>query len=254
MKIISIANQKGGVGKTTTTMNLAAGLVKKGFQVLTIDLDPQANLSEYLGYEPNSQPTIYDLMLGITQNQIIDPALAICESAEGIEYIPSNISLAGMESTLASVMFRERILLNILSNDLFKKYDYIIIDCSPTLGVLLTNALSASHSVLIPVQAHKFAVDGLGQLTAVIEMVKNNINNALSIDGIILTMADNTNMTKAIKEALQEAYGNLLFDTNISRSVSATNSTADQVSLVSYKNKLGQEYMNLVQELIERGV
>ncbi|MEA4895783.1 MAG: AAA family ATPase [Oscillospiraceae bacterium] len=254
-KVISVANQKGGVGKTTTTLNLAAGLVQKGKKTLAIDFDPQKNLSDYLGFEPDDGITIADLMLSAAQGTQLDPQPAIRTNKEGIDFIPSNIKLSSADMFLAQAMFREQTLKHILSSPAFEIYDYILIDCLPSLGILLTNALIASDSLIIPVQAQKFALDGIDALLSAYDFVKNYANHDLTIDGILLTMADGTNMSKAVEEALQERFPNELFRTRISRSVEATNSSYVQASLISSRNsKLGVQYKSLVEELLRKEV
>ena len=251
-KIISIANQKGGVGKTTTTLNLAAGLVQKGKKTLVIDFDPQKNLSDYLGFEPDGGISIADLMLSAAQGSDLDPKPAIRTNKEGIDFIPSNIKLSSADMFLAQAMFREQTLKRILASPVFNDYDYILIDCLPSLGILLTNALIASNSLIIPVQAQKFALDGIDALISAYELVKNCANRDLRIDGFILTMADGTNMAKAVEEALQERFPNETFRTRISRSVGATNSTYYQSSLIANRSsKLGAQYRNLVDEFLD---
>lgn len=256
MKVISIANQKGGVAKTTTAMNLAAGLVRKGKTVLCIDFDPQSNLSDYLGYKAQDNlPTISELMVATATMQRIDVGLAIRHNDEGIDYIPASIMLSSADVFLSQVMCREQILKRILSVPEIQSYDYVLVDCLPSLGILLTNALTASDAVLIPVQAQKFSLDGLSQLAQVIDMVKTQINPQLAICGVLLTMADNTNMSRAVEEALHGMFGDKVFSTKIRRSIEAANSTYEHRSLVSRpKSKLGSEYMAVVEELLERGV
>lgn len=254
-KIICIANQKGGVGKTTTTLNLAAGLVKKGKKTLVIDYDPQKNLSDYLGFEQDGGITIADLMLGAAQGMIPDPQPAIRTNKEGIDFIPSNIKLSSADMFLAQAMFREQLLKNILNSPAFDGYDYILIDCLPSLGILLTNALIASDSLVIPVQAQKFALDGIEALLLAYELVRKCANPNLKIEGFLLTMADGTNMAKAVDESLQEQFPKETFKTKISRSVEATNSTYAQVSLISSRSsKLGRQYEALVDEILDRNV
>lgn len=252
-KIISIANQKGGVGKTTTTLNLAAGLVQKGKKTLVIDYDPQKNLSDYLGFEPDEGITIAELMLAVAQGTAIDAKAAIRTNKEGIDFIPSNILLSSADMFLAQAMFREQIMKNVFSDPAFENYDYILIDCLPSLGVLLTNALMASDSVIIPVQAQKFALDGIDALLSAFELVKKCGNRNIEIEGFVLTMADGTNMSKAVEETLFERFPDAAFNTKISRSVEATNSTYVQTSLISSRNsKLGKQYEALVDELLTR--
>lgn len=256
-KIIAIANQKGGVGKTTTAVNIAAGLVKKGKKSLGIDLDPQANMSEYLGYNNEALYNISDLMVAAANNNLSSNQIenSIIHNGEGIDYIPSDIKLASADLFLSNVMCREQVLKRILKREEFSQYEYIIIDCLPSLGILLTNALAAADSIIIPVQTQKFALDGLVQLEQVYDMVKYNVNPDIEIDGVILTMVDNTNMSKAVELALENKYGEKLFVTRIHRRVEATNSTYDQKSLVSIQNSvLGAEYISLTQEILERSM
>ena len=255
-KIISIANQKGGVGKTTTALNLAAALKQKGNKVLLVDFDPQANLSEYLGFRyDKNKPTISTLMSNLVSGNQMDPAHSIYRSAEGLHYIASDIQLSSAEIFLINAMSRETVLKRILRVEDLEKYDYIIIDCLPSLGILMVNALAASDYVIAPVQAQKFALDGISLFLNAFKMVKANLNPELKLAGILLTMYDNTNMAKAVRETLNEQFQDLLFKTTISRSVEATNSTYEQKSLVSSKNsKLGKQYMEFTEEFLERGV
>lgn len=253
-KIISIANQKGGVGKTTTALNFAAGLQRVGKKVLLVDLDPQSNLSQYLGYEPDGKPTISDLMSAAAAGQTVDVTGCIRTGSEGIDFIPSHISLSSADFFLIQTMNREQVLRRILRSFELAEYNYILIDCLPSLGILLINALAASDSLIIPVQAQKFALDGLDLLLNVYSMVKQNINPTLAVDGILITMADNTNMAHAVEDALADRFKEKVFDTKISRSVEAANSTFAMQSLVSMKHsKLGQEYALAAVELLERG-
>lgn len=252
-KVIAIANQKGGVGKTTTALNIAAGLVKVEKKVLLVDLDPQGNLSQYLGFEPDGNPTVSELMSCAVSGNPLKASDCIRTSKENIDYIPSHITLSSADFFLITAMNREQVLKKVLSDEALSAYDYIIIDCLPSLGILLVNALAASDSVLIPVQAQKFALDGLDLLLDIYSMVKANINSLLEIEGVLITMADNTNMSKAVCAELAERFADKVFSTRISRSVEATNSTYEQKSLVATKSsRLGREYIAVTQELIDR--
>lgn len=252
-KIISIANQKGGVGKTTTAFNIAAGLVKANKKVLCIDFDPQGNLSEYLGYDRNEQITIANLMTAVVSGQPINPREAIIKNSEGIEYIAADISLASADLFLAGAFLREQVLKQVLSHESLSEYDYIIIDCLPSLGILLTNALTASTDIIIPVQTQKFAFDGLNALLQMYKIVKSRINPQLKISGILLTMTDNTNMSKNIEKKMETDFDGIVFKTKIKRSVEAVNSSEAQKSLISRKNsKLGIQYGAVVCEIMEK--
>lgn len=255
--VIAIANQKGGVGKTTTCMSLGAALAKLDKSVLLIDLDPQGNLSEYLGFSDvecsDELPTIATLLshkaMGLDD---ILPEDAILQHVEGLDYIPANISLCNCEQQLFNTMSRETVLRRVL-DDLTEYYHYILIDCQPSLGVLTLNAFAAATSVIVPVQAQKFAVDGLSSLLGTLRQVQQSINPALQLEGIVQTMTDRTVMSKAVSQVLQNYYGELLFKAVISKSVEAANSTYTRRSLVSYSNKLGEEYAQLAAELVARG-
>lgn len=253
-KIISIANQKGGVGKTTTTLNLGVALALQGKSVLLIDLDPQANLTKYAGIDDSEKPTISDLLKGqIGMGERINIEGCIRYShINDIEYIPSDINLANADLYLAGVLSRETLLKRILNNDIIKNYDYVIIDCNPSLGVLLMNALTASDGVIIPVQTQDFAFDGLTALTNIITQIKSTINPELEIIGVLATMVDNTNVSKRVIEDLKKEYGDKLFTTVIHRATQAVESTNKHKSLCLFtKSKLGDEYKALATELIQ---
>lgn len=256
-KIISIANQKGGVGKTTTAMNVGVALRLTGKRVLLIDLDPQANLSTYLGFDntDDEQPTISHLMMtAIGQMKKLDDVKKYIRHNElnDIDFIPSDINLANADCYLSGVISRETVLKRMLTSELVGDYDYIIIDCLPSLGVLLMNALVASSGVIIPVQAQKFAFDGLGMLNSIFEQVKSTLKPELELVGVLPTMVDHTNASKRVVEKLKENYCDKLFDTVIHRATEATESTNKQKSLCLYKNRLGEEYKAVAAEIAER--
>ncbi|MEM5781278.1 MAG: AAA family ATPase, partial [Lawsonibacter sp.] len=218
-----------------------------------VDLDPQGNLSEYLGYVPDNMPTITELLLAAVQGQTLDPAEAIHENDESVGYIPANIKLSGAELFLAQAMFREQMLKRVLSSPSLLSYNYILIDCLPSLGGLLSNALVASNSIIVPVQAQKFSLSGLEDLMAIYRTVKEQANPSLSIAGVLLTMVDRTSMAREVENVLREQYPDEMFDTVISRSVEATNSTYEQKTLINTKgSKLGEQYKAVVKELWEK--
>lgn len=254
-KIISIANQKGGVAKTTTAMNLGVALRLQGKQVLLIDLDPQANLSAYLGYvNPDGLPTINDLMmLTIGIGEKVNKFYGIRHSSiNNIDFIPSDINLANADFYLSSALSRETVLKRMLTDELINNYDYIIIDCLPSLGILLMNALTASDGVIIPVQTQEFAYAGLGMLNNVIEQVQNTLKPELQIIGILPTIVENTNASKSVLGKLQNNYQDKLFNTVIHKATKATESTAKMKSLCLNKNRLGEEYKALAEEVCKR--
>lgn len=211
-KTIAIANQKGGVGKTTTTVNLGIGLANEGKRVLLIDCDAQASLTESLGYRnPDDMDiTLSTLMQKVIEEQPIAADEGILHHAEGIDVVPANIELSGMETALINIMNRERVLKDYI-NQVKSNYDYVLIDCTPSLGMLTVNALTAANEVIIPVQAHFLPAKGLEQLMKTVSKVKRHINPKLKIGGILLTMLDSrTNFAKEISSLIRDTYGKIL--------------------------------------------
>ena len=255
--VIAISNQKGGVSKTTTAFNLGACLaLGHNKKVLLVDNDPQANLSEYLGYEPDGMPTITQLIVstcvgnGVTADTV-KTAIRHSESAN-VDYIPADINLASSESLMATAISRETILKRILSDSVTSAYDYVIIDCLPSLSSLLINALTAADKVLIPVQTQKFSLDGLQALDALFQQIKTAINPNICYLEILPTMVDRTKVSHSAMDTLKEKYGDMVLNTFISKSVEAPKSAESGIPLCMTDCKLGTEYKNLTMEVLER--
>ena len=255
--VISISNQKGGVGKTTTAVNLGIGLIKEGKKVLLIDADPQGSLTASLGYgQPDEiEVTLATILRKIISEQEPDPDEGILQHDEGVDLLPGNIELSVMELTMANAMSRELILKEYIETQR-SKYDYIIIDCMPSLGTMTINALVASDVVLIPVQSAYLPVLGLQQLIKTIYMVKKRLNKMLRIGGILLTMVDKrTNYARDIIEMVKETYEGVLpvYDCMIPTSVKAAESSAEGISIYTHANncKVSDAYKELTREVLK---
>ena len=256
MKIIALANQKGGVGKSTTTINLGVGIAKRGKKVLLIDADSQGNLTTMLGIR---QPDELSATLATNLEKIIlDKPLnkteGIVKCSEGVDLLPSNIELSGLEAALVNTMSRETVLRNCLKV-LREKYDYIIVDCSPSLGMLTINSLAFADTVLIPVQAQYLSMKGLEQLIRTIFKVKMHINKKLEISGILITMANmRTNYSKELVALLHQNYDGKLhiFQEYIPMSIKAAEISAEGTSIYIHdKNgKVAKAYESFVQEVL----
>lgn len=255
--IISISNQKGGVSKTVTSFNLGACLaINHEKKVLLADIDPQANLSEYLGYEPDGKPTMTQLIMtacmgNAVSAEIVKTAVRYSERSK-TDYIPADINLASTESLMSTAISRETILKRILSDEVTENYDFVIIDCLPSLGSLLINALTAANKVLIPVQTQKFSMDGLQALEALIEQIKSAVNSKISYLGILPTMVDRTKVSQNALQTLSEKYDSKILNTYISKSVEAAKSTETGIPLCLTGSKLGIEYKKLTTEVLKK--
>ncbi len=255
-KVIAVANQKGGVGKTTTTSNLGIGLVNQGKRVLLIDADAQGSLTASLGFsEPDKiNISLATIMANLINEVEMEPEYGILKHDEGIDLMPGNIELSGLEVSLVNVMSRERILCNYIEQER-EKYDYILIDCMPSLGMITINALAAADSILIPVQAAYLPVKGLEQLIKTIGKVKRQINPKLEIEGILLTMVDNrTNFARDISNLLIENYGDRvkIFKNSIPMSVRAAEISAEGISIYKHEpnGKVADAYHSLTEEVL----
>ena len=256
-KIISVSNQKGGTGKTTTTVNLGIGLARAGEKVLLIDADPQGSMTASLGYiEPDDiNITLATVMMAMINDEEIDSEEGILHHEEGVDLLPANIELSGLEVSLVNVMSRETLLKTYLET-VRDRYDYILIDCMPSLGMLTINALVAADSVVIPVQAAYLPVKGLEQLIKTISKVKRQLNRKLEIEGILLTMVDfRTNYAKDISTMLHVTYGSkiTIFENVIPLSVKAAETSAEGISIYAHcpKSKVSNAYKSLTQEVLE---
>jgi len=260
-KVIALANQKGGTGKTTTTVNLGIGLAKQSHKVLMLDADAQGNLTDSLGFtEPDDLPVSLATLLSKTMmEEPYAPDEGILHHAEGADLMPGNIELSAIEVSLVNTMSRETVLRSYI-NSVKDRYDYILIDCMPSLGMMTINALAAADSVIIPVQAHYLPAKGMTQLLQTIARVKRQINPQLAIDGVLLTMVDNrTNFAKDISFILRRDYGDKLrvFQTEIPLSIRAAETSAQGKSIYAFDphgiaSKAYQAFSREVQDIGEK--
>lgn len=247
-KIIALANQKGGVGKTTTCINLACALKNRGKRVLVVDGDPQGNCTSGLGVEKNAEPNMYDLLLGSAKAADTVVKTLYCD------LIPSNKSLAGASVELVNVENREFRLKEALKV-IQDSYDYILIDCPPSLELLTLNALCAAQKVLVPLQCEYFAMEGLGDLMTSIKMINKRLNPALEIDGVVLTMFDSrVKLSEQVENEIRTYFGDKVYDTKIPRNVRLSEAPSHGKPVISYDrmSKGSRAYLKLASEFLKR--
>lgn len=256
-QVIALVNQKGGTGKTQSTENLGVGLASEGKKVLLVDMDPQGSLTISLGHPKADElpVTVADIMAKVLREEPIAPDEGILHHPEGVDLMPANISLSGMEVSLVNVMSREQVLKEYIDS-VKGNYDYVLIDCMPSLGMLTVNALAAADRLVIPVQAQYLSAKGLEQLLQTVNKVRRQINPKLKIDGILLTMVDGrTNYAKDISNLIRDTYGSKLkvYKTEIPHSVRAAEISAEGKSIFAHdpKGKVAEAYKNLTKEVLK---
>ena len=254
--ITAICNQKGGVGKTVTAVNLGIGLAREGKRVLLVDMDAQGSLTASLGYKRPDQmeDTLAEILVRVIADEPLSPGEGIIHQAEGVDLLPANIELSGLEVTLVNTMSRETILRDYLNN-VRDQYDVILLDCCPSLGMLTINALAAADEVLIPMMAHYLSIKGMEQLIRTISNVKRKINPGLQIAGVLITMADmRTNYSREIVDLLRGSYGAKLriFNSIIPLSIRAAETSAEGMSIYLHDpaGKVSAAYAALTREVL----
>ncbi len=252
VKVITVFNQKGGVGKTTTNINLCSYLAMEGYKVLSIDIDPQGNTTSGLGFDKRKIKTsIYDV---ITDDTSIEEAMVKCEFVDNFYIVPSTMSLAGAEVEIIDKVNREKILREKIK-DIEGKFDFVFIDCPPSLGFLTINALTASNSVLIPIQCEFYALEGVGQLVNTIQLVKKSLNPNIDIEGVVLSMFDSrTNLSNEVVSEVKKYFKNKVYSTTIPRNIRLAESPSFGLPIMLYDNKCkgAEAYEKLAKEFLER--
>lgn len=259
-RTIAVANQKGGTGKTATTLSLGMALVRSGQRVLLVDTDPQGDLTKSLGWkDPDAleSPTLANHLNAMIEGTALDPREGILSHDEGIDLMPANIELAGMEMPILMAMSREQ-LVNMWMSPLKAHYDFIIFDCAPTLGIIPVNAFVASDSVLVPVSAEYLPASAMTGLLKTVGRVRRQINPSLEVEGILVTLSDSrNNLAHEIEQTIRERYGSTyrVFDTVIPRAVSAAEAPAAGMSVFSYDEdgKVAHAFERLAEEVLDRG-
>ena len=256
-RVIAIANQKGGVGKTTTSVNLGIGLARAGKKVLLVEADAQGSMAVSLGIrEPDElDATLVNIMEKVINDEDIEPGEGIIHHEEGVGFIPANIELAGLETALVNVMSREMVLRQFINN-IRADYDFILIDCPPSLNLLTINALTAADTVIVPIQCEYYALEGLNQVLKTIDLVKRKLNPELELEGVVFTMYDaRTNLSLEVVESVKHSLNRTIYNTIIPRNVRLAEAPSHGMSINVYESRStgAESYRMLAAEVMSRG-